>query len=286
MGGGQMKTVLVTGTGGFIGQYVTAELKNRGYTVLLFKEDIFKTDLDAYINRLHPDYLIHLAWVTGEGYLDSPKNLQFMQKSIELYQAFYQNGGERAVFVGTEQEYARTGEIFTEASPIAPASLYAECKADLGKILVKASKLYSYGFVWGRIFFVYGAGEKPKRLMPSIITGLADGQEVTCSHDGLVRDYLYVKDLAGAICHCLFSNYTGTVNLAGGRDTTIGEIAEIIRSKVGKGSVTFRSLEACKDQPPYLRGDLSLLNSLGWTHRYSLEDGLAEEIAALTGASQ
>lgn len=278
-----MKTVLVTGAGGFIGKYVTAELKNRGYAVLAFEGDIFKTDFDKYMEHQHPEYLINLAWVTGEGYLDSPKNLLFMQKSIEMYQAFYQHGGKRAVFVGTEQEYARTGKIFTEASPVSPSSLYAECKADLGKILVNASRLYAHGFVWGRIFFVYGAGEKPKRLMPSIITGLAAGHEVTCSYDCLVRDYIYVKDVAGAICHCLFSEYTGMVNIAGGRDTTIGEIAAFIQSKIRKGSVAFRSLEACKDQAPYLRGDVSLLESLGWKHRYTLEDGLAEEIAVLTG---
>ena len=35
--------------------------------------DIFALDWDAYLRNIRPDYLIHLAWVTGEGYQDARK---------------------------------------------------------------------------------------------------------------------------------------------------------------------------------------------------------------------
>jgi nucleoside-diphosphate-sugar epimerase len=114
--------------------------------------------------------------------------------------------------------------------------------------------------------------------MPSLIRGLLSKEEVKVSYEKLVRDYAYVKDVAGAICHCLFSDYTGAVNISGGSDATIGEIAELIKKNTSPdGKVVFKAREE-NDQPLYIRGDTSLLSSLGWTHKYSLEDGLIEEI--------
>ena len=280
-----MNKVLVTGANGFIGKYVSEEIRKRGLILLPFDGDIFTTNFDHYMQENRPDYLINLAWITGDGYSESPHNLLFVQKGIEMYLAFYRYGGKRAIYIGTEQEYARTGKILTEGSAIAPTSLYAKCKADLADMLVKASLNEKHGFVWGRLFFVYGAGEKSRRLMPSIINGLAAGETVLCSHDSFVRDYIYVKDLAGAICHCLLSEYTGVVNLAGGRDTTIGEIANIAHMLIGKGKVAFRSINECEEQPAYVRGDISLLEHIGWQNSYTLEMGLKEEIAFLMGTA-
>jgi nucleoside-diphosphate-sugar epimerase len=83
-------TVLVTGAGGFIGRYLTKELEERySCDVHEFKGDIFSTCWETYLRSLEPSYLVNLAWTTGAGYLDSNENLLFVQKSIELYDAFF-----------------------------------------------------------------------------------------------------------------------------------------------------------------------------------------------------
>jgi nucleoside-diphosphate-sugar epimerase len=202
----------------------------------------------------------------------------FVQKSLDLYDAFYGYGGKRAVFIGTEQEYERSEAPLAETDTISPVSYYAECKADLGRILLKSSEVAGNGFVWCRMFFLYGAGEKPKRLVSSLISGLLANERVNCSYEGLVRDYVYVKDAAGAICHCLASDFSGAVNISGGKDTTIGEIAELVGKNTNPGGeAAFQNREEC-NQFPYIRGDIGRLESLGWTHRYTLEEGLIEEI--------
>ena len=275
-----MEKIMLTGASGFIGQYVT-KLLEANYELSFVEGNIFDINFDEYMKTEKPDYLINLAWVTGQGYLDSYDNVRFVQKGIEMYEAFYKYGGKRAVYVGTEQEYERKNTPLKESDTIQPISLYAECKADLGKILVKNSQLTDKGFVWARLFFIYGAGEKPQRLMPSIIKGLLNQEEVVCSYEGYVRDYIHVEDVASAIVTCLFADYTGCVNIGGGKPTTIGKVAEMIKELVGgEGRVTFRTHEECQ-QPMCVQADISLLESLGWKQKYSLKDGLETEVQAL-----
>jgi len=276
-----MKKVLVTGAHGFIGSYLQKELE-RDYQWVPYTGDVLTEDWNAYMEQVQPNYLVHLAWITGAGYINSEKNPIFLQKSIELYRAFYECGGQRAVFVGTEQEYARTDRALNEGSLLAPKSLYAVCKGSLGRVLLEDSRIRDRSFAWCRIFFVYGAGEKPARLMPSLINGLLRGKTVTCSCDSFVRDYIHVSDLARALRLCMEQEGTTAVNVAGGRQTTIGEIADEVKRQIdGPGRVIFRSAAECADQAPSVWADVSRLRSFGWIPRVSLVEGIAEEIESL-----
>lgn len=268
--------VLITGHKGFIGQYVIELLKDK-YEILTVNRNLFHINFKEYMSDVKPEYLVHLAWETKMGYLNSHNNLLFVQKSLELYDAFFEEGGKRAVYIGTEQEYKRKNTPLKEDDDINPTSVYAECKADLGSILSRYSEVHNNGFTWARLFFVYGFGEKSQRLMPSIIKGMLKGETVVCSYEDYVRDYLDVEDVASAICTCLFSDYIGPVNIAGGRHTTIGEIAKEIKNMPGAcGEVKFKTHEECM-QPLCIEADNSLLKSLGWKQKYTIEEGLRKE---------
>lgn len=272
--------ILITGSTGFIGKYVLDLLKN-DYEIIELTEDIFSVNWDMYMSTVKPSYLINLAWRTGKGYLDDYENVLFLKAGLDIYNSFYKYGGKRAVFIGTEQEYKRQDKALKEDDEICPISLYAECKADLGKVLVKNSLIENKGFIWLRLFFIYGYGEKAQRLMPSIINAMLNNQDITCSSDKYIRDYIYVKDVAQAIVTCLFSDYIGYVNVAGGEKTTIGEIAKQIKDITGsKSNIFFKEDDG---QPATIWGDISLLKSLGWQKKYSLHDGLREEIELMKG---
>ena len=119
--------------------------------------------------------------------------------------------------------------------------------------------------------------------MPSLLRGFLCGERPVCSYECYVRDYLYVKAAAAALRACLFSDYIGAVNVAGGARTTIGEIARTAAAVCGGGQAAHKPLEACGGQPMCVQADVSRLRSLGWVPRYTLEAGLREQAHELRG---
>jgi GDP-L-fucose synthase len=91
-----------------------------------------------------------------------------------------------------------------------------------------------------------------------------------------LREFLYVDDLADACLH-LMLNYSNElhVNIGTGEDLEIGQLAAIIKNVVDyKGEIVHDTTKP--DGTPRKLLDVSLLHSLGWKHKTSLEDGIKE----------
>ncbi|MDH5763075.1 MAG: GDP-L-fucose synthase [Nitrospinota bacterium] len=88
------------------------------------------------------------------------------------------------------------------------------------------------------------------------------------------REFLYVDDAADG-CLFLMKKYNSaeTINLGIGRETSITQLAKLIRSTVGyKGSTSFDTSKP--DGNPRRLLDSSRIHALGWQANVSLEDGL------------
>jgi GDP-L-fucose synthase len=93
------------------------------------------------------------------------------------------------------------------------------------------------------------------------------------------REFLYVDDLADA-CHHLMLNYNGSeiVNIGTGQDVTIAELAVGIKNIVGfEGEIYFNP--KMPDGTPRKLLDVSKLESLGWTYKTSLKEGIQKTYA-------
>ena len=88
------------------------------------------------------------------------------------------------------------------------------------------------------------------------------------------RDFIFVDDLAEA-CLCAMERYDGLdpINLGGGGEQSIAELAETIRDVVGyRGEIRFEGTRP--DGTPRKVLDGSRLAALGWRRRTSLGEGL------------
>jgi nucleoside-diphosphate-sugar epimerase len=289
-----MKRVLLTGASGFIGKSVAAALRGHADEIhCVFHSARQMTDsrhhtvdlldpaqVDRLIERLQPTHLMHFAWYAEHGkYWTSPLNLDWVAASLKLFQSFASNGGRRAVFAGTCAEYdwsIQTPLFNEETTPSNPATLYGTCKNSLRMIVEKFAAQANIPTAWGRIFFLYGPGENPNRLVPSIVNPLLKDQPAIVRSGAHVRNLMHADDVAAAFVHVMDSPATGIVNIAHPQSSSLGDVARTIGELTGKSHlVQVEEAPGTIANPLNLVADVTKLTSLGFTPRYSLREGLA-----------
>lgn len=299
-----MKKVLLTGGAGFIGRHCLPILASQGYEVhAVFsssregqerpsvarwhKANLFdRAEVEQLVAEVEPTHLLHFAWVTKPGiYWNAAENLAWVEASLELLRAFAKHGGRRVVMAGTCAEYDWTqGEAGAQCSelttPLVPATLYGTSKHALRLLTEAFAREIKISAAWGRIFFLFGPHEHPRRLVASVIRSLLLGEPALCTHGHQVRDLLYVKDVAAAFVALLESDVRGPVNIASGEGIELREVIERIAGAIdAQGLVQLGALDAPANEPPVLVADVSRLrDEVGWSPRYTLDQGIEETI--------
>ncbi len=294
-----MKRVLVTGATGFIGKHSLAHLIDREYDVhaIHFRSvaestpgvtwhrgDLFDAlALAVIMKKVRPTHLLHFAWYAEPGkYWESTENLRWLQASLDLFNTFAAHGGKRAMLAGTCAEYDWASGCCKEyVTPLAPKSLYGTCKHALHLVEEALAKQNGVASAWGRIFFLYGPGEHPRRLVSSVIFSLLNGRPATCTHGRQIRDFLHVDDVASAFVAVLDGELTGPVNIASGKPVAVKDVVTMIASKLAaEDLLRLGEQEIAAEEPPLLLADVTRLTTeIGWKPKFDLESGIVDTIA-------
>lgn len=293
-----MKRVLVTGATGFVGRHTLPLLVERGFDVHAVARDIPPhadsrvtwnavdllggTDvLRALVEKSRATHLLHLAWYTEHGrYWRSLENFRWTAASLELAREFAAGGGERFVVAGTCAEYDWSGGVCSEASTaLAPSTPYGICKDALRRVLESLAAETKIGFGWGRVFFTFGPGEQPQRLVPSVICALLRSVEAPTTYGQQVRDFLAVEDVAAAFVALVDSNVAGAVNIGSGEPSSVRDIVAALAKLIGgSGRVAFGAIAAADEAPMVVADVTRLRKEVGWSPRVTLGERLAQTI--------
>jgi nucleoside-diphosphate-sugar epimerase len=224
---------------------------------------------------------VHAAWYTKhEDYLVHEVNRDWVAASLRLADAFANAGGRRFVALGTCIEYdagAADGPCAEGSTPLGPDTLYGECK----EALYHALEARGGDFAWARIFFVYGPGDRPGRLVPHVLATLARGEPAEPRTGGLRRDYVHVEDLAAQIVRILGSGVRGAINTGTGRAVSVSEIFETAADLFGRPDLVRANDALGQDQPRLIEADLTRFRSeVGEPGTRSLREGLAPLVEA------
>jgi UDP-glucuronate decarboxylase len=120
------------------------------------------------------------------------------------------------------------------------------------------------------------------RVVSNFIVQALEGRPITLYGDGSqTRSFCFVDDLIEGFLRLMATgdDVTGPINIGNPREMTVRELAEMVVEMVGsKSGIVFQPLPA--DDPLQRRPDITLAKeTLGWTPKVTLEDGLERTIA-------
>lgn len=290
--------VLLTGASGYLGRHVLRALRAQGLEVVLLGRQVppegtglpwIEADLLApgglgpRLLEAQATHLLHLAWYVEHGlYWTSDLNLRWADASLRLLQAFGEAGGQRAVLAGTCAEYDwAQGYCVEEVTPCHPATLYGVAKHATHQMAQAWCALHGVSLAWGRLFFTYGAGEHPNRLIPSLIEVFQGRRSPFGVHAEAYRGFLPVAEAASAFVALLASQAEGSFNVCSGQPVQLKQLVQVLAQVAGADPGPVLGLSQVRPhEPRLLVGSVERLRAVtGWQPVLSLEQGLRQIVA-------
>lgn len=291
----QDRHLLLTGATGFVGRHLLPRLVGDGWRIAATGAgtaagvEWCRVDLTdpaasvALVEELRPSHWLHLAWIATPGlFWGSPDNLRWLAAGALMAEAFYRCGGAYALGVGTCAEYGGDRSLCVEGeTPVEGDTVYGRAKVAMGAALAAAAQAHGGRAGWARLFFPYGPGEPPGRLIPAVMNAVLDGKPVETTHGRQVRDFVHVADVAEALRRLLRAEAAGPVNVGSGESVSLREVIETITAIAGGAElVRFGARQAPAHEPPALVASVARLQALtGWRPETGLRAGLESSLA-------
>jgi nucleoside-diphosphate-sugar epimerase len=288
--------VLLTGASGFIGSSAIAPLLEAGHEVHALarsagrNKDVRWHSVDLLderalkdlLDRLQPELLLHFAWYAKHGlFWSASENLDWVGATLRLLRGFYEHGGHRAVLAGTCAEYEwGEGSCSESRTPLRPATLYGMAKHATNQVATAYATQHQFELAWGRIFFVYGPGEPPWRLLPAVARNLLAGRPAETTSGSQVRDFMHVQDVAAGFVALLDSPVTGSVNVASGEAVKVSRLIELVAESTGRPElVRIGALPQRPGDPESIVAEVDRLRrEVGFRPQIPLDRGIADTV--------
>jgi dTDP-glucose 4,6-dehydratase len=167
--------------------------------------------------------------------------------------------------------------------PIGPRSVYDEAKRFAESLTMAYHRQHGVDTRIVRIFNTYGPRMdlNDGRALPNMLKQALLGERLTVYGNGMqTRSFCYVDDLIEGIYRLLLSDEHLPVNIGNPDEITLVQFAEAINRIVGnRAGITFVPDARSERDPQRRQPDISrALETLGWSPKYSLEQGLQETI--------
>ena len=191
--------------------------------------------------------------------------------------------GVKYLQVSTDEVYGTLGVegMFTETTPLAPNSPYSASKASADLIVRAYHETFGMPVNITRCSNNYGPYQFPEKLIPLMISNCLCEEKLPVYGDGLqIRDWLYVEDHCNAIDVVLHKGVDGEVyNIGGNNEKTNIDLVRLIIEKLGKDDslITYVKDRLGHDRR-YAIDNSKITNELGWSPRYTFEEGIQKTI--------
>lgn len=295
---------LIFGIGGFVGRYLSEELKSHGYEVAgsdimdecaLSGVEYTKGDLldpafvEDLVDRTKPDAIINLAAISSVG-----ASWKIPQTTIQVNVVGALNileaAGKHArnakiLFIGSSEEYCAKSGIINENDPISANNPYGISKVAQEQFVECYRSRFGLKIHYVRPFNHTGVGQRDSFVLPSFCKQAAvleltgEPGEIHVGNLSAKRDFSDVRDVARAYRMILESDDDRVIfNVGSGEAHGLDEMLEYIVSlcsvdvKIVVDEDRYRPVDT-----PVVQCDNSLIREkLGWAPEYSIFDTLKE----------
>ena len=302
--------ILITGGSGFIGSHIVELYQDKAEEIRVL--DNLRTGYRHNLDGLRHtfiegsitdrelvkkavqgvDYIFHLAALVSV-----PESMAKPGECVDINVHGLLNVLEEAAAAGVKKlVFASSAAVYGDNPTVPkvetmipePKSPYAITKLDgeyyLG-MFQSEGKLETAAI---RFFNVFGPRQDPKgayaAAVPIFIQKAVNNEDITVFGDGgQTRDFIYVKDIAGALAFAVETpGVTGVFNAGYGGQITIEDLANGLVSAAISSSKILHAPERAGDVR-HSRASADKLRAAGWVPRHTLEEGLGVTLEFFKG---
>ena len=315
------KRALITGGGGFVGQWLARAMLERGWTVFSGarttpprKQVLTESERSAVtwtlldvlsdesirsaLDTCQPDAVIHLAGIAFAPEANAAPVRAFDINALgamRLVTALGQPAvarGVRVLVIGSAEEYGAqdpSAYPIGETALLRPLTPYAVAKASQELISLQAFRGTGLQVICTRSFNHSGIGHGESYLLPTLVRRVLElpksGGSLRIGNGSVIRDYLHVADVVAAYLLLLEKGLPGEVyNVCSGSGITVREIADRVLKQAGVDAEisTDASLQRPIDVPILVGDNRKLRAATGWAPKRSIDDIINDLIHAAT----
>ena len=292
-----MQRVVVTGGSGFIGTHVMRKLRGQHVEAIALcrsgkcpgsaRADI--RDRDALEAILKPgDAVIHLANSTNPTTSESDRIRDVEENlvgTLQLLEACVNKSVSKFVFAssgGTVYGIPRAIPI-PETHETNPISAHGAMKLAAEKYVQMYGAQLGLEYLILRCANAYGpgqTGEQGQGIIGRAIQKALRDETLEIWGDGtVVRDFIYVEDVAEALLLAITSHATGeVVNIGSGTRTSVNDIVDLVGRAMGRPLRATYTTSRRIDAPVSVLDITMAETILGWKPTKPIEEGIARSI--------
>ncbi len=223
----------VIGGRGWLGKEISNVLSGSGLVVEMVGDSSWNlTSYKQYLEKEDPQFIIlAIRFSKYNQVISYLECLEFIAKQCN-------ERNIRLVHAGSASEYGDLGSrSIQESSTCKPQSEYGKLKLAESEVLAKHIDL-GLNAVIGRIFNLVGEGQPSHTALAQIystvlnLSAKGEGAYTLNDHD-IVRDYVFLKDVALAFKTLLNSSACGIVNLGSGTGIALSQLASRMCKNLG-----------------------------------------------------
>lgn len=294
---------MITGSGGFIGTHLRAELEANGYDIIccdiaagrgiVLMDIMDPVMVCSVMEKYRPDVLINLAGQANVGLSWKKPQLTVELNTvgmINILEAVRMVDPKiRVIAVGSSDEYGHLeekGANVTEETEAHPASPYAVSKMAQESFAQMYVHAYGMNVCMVRLFNLGGAGQGRGFMISDFSAGIAEieaGRQDCLSVGNLesARDFTHVKDACRAFRMIAEQGHAGEVyNICSGRSYKAGEVLDRLLG-MSETAIKVRrdpSRMRPSDTPVICGNHGKLTDHTGWMPQLGLDEILRDAL--------